>query len=49
VAWFSGLLLLAGTLAVLLSHGLLALWPVDREAAAAFVAGAARDVPAPSR
>jgi Na+/H+-dicarboxylate symporter len=47
VAWFSVLLLLAGTLAVLLSLGVLALWPVDREAATAFVAGAARDGAAP--
>ena len=43
VAWFGALLLLAGTLAVLLSLGLLALWPVDPVGAAAFVAGAAPD------
>jgi proton glutamate symport protein len=43
VAWFGVLLLLAGTLAVLLSLGVLALWPVDPQAAAAFVAGAGRD------
>lgn len=47
VAWFSALLLLAGTLAVLLSLGVLALWPVDPQAAAALVAGAARDAAAP--
>lgn len=47
VAWFGVLLLLAGTLAVLLSLGVLALWPVDPQAAAAFVAGAARDGPDP--
>jgi Na+/H+-dicarboxylate symporter len=47
VAWFSVLLLLAGTLAVLLSTGVLALWPVDPQAASGFVAGAARDGPAP--
>lgn len=47
VAWFTALLLLAGTLAVLLSLALLSLWPVDPEAAAAFVAGAARDGAAP--
>jgi Na+/H+-dicarboxylate symporter len=40
VLLFTALLLLAGILAVLGSLGLLALWPVDREAAAAFVAGA---------
>jgi len=39
---FSALLLLAGVLAVLGSQGLLALWPVDRVAADAFLAGAAR-------
>lgn len=42
VAIFTALLLLAGTLAVLGSLGVLALWPVDRAAADAFVAGAAR-------
>lgn len=42
VMLFAALLLLAGTLAVLGSLGLLALWPVDRAAADAFVAGAAR-------
>jgi Na+/H+-dicarboxylate symporter len=47
VAWFTILLLLAGTLAVLLSAGVLALWPVDPQAASAFIAGAARDAPAP--
>jgi Na+/H+-dicarboxylate symporter len=41
VGWFGALLLLAGTLAVLLSLGVLALWPVDPQGAAAFVAGAA--------
>jgi Na+/H+-dicarboxylate symporter len=43
VGWFGVLLLLAGTLAVLLSLGVLALWPVDPQAAAAFVAGAGGD------
>ncbi len=47
VAWFSVLLVLAGTLAVLLSQGVLALWPVDPQAAASFIAGAARDGPGP--
>jgi Na+/H+-dicarboxylate symporter len=42
VAAFAALLLLACTLAVAGSLGLLALWPVDRAAADAFVAGAAR-------
>ena len=42
VVVFTGLLLLAGILAVLGSLGLLSLWPVDRESAEAFVAGAAR-------
>ena len=42
MAIFAVLLLLAGLLAVLASSGLLALWPVDRAAADAFVAGAAR-------
>jgi proton glutamate symport protein len=42
VGLFTALLLLAGTLAVLGSLGLLALWPVERAAADAFVAGAAR-------
>ena len=42
MAIFAVLLLLAGLLAVLASGGLLALWPVDRAAADAFVAGAAR-------
>ena len=41
VAMFAVLLLLAGVFAVLASTGLLALWPVDRAAADAFVAGAA--------
>jgi Na+/H+-dicarboxylate symporter len=44
---FSALLLLAGALAVLGSQGLLALWPVDRAAADAFLAGAARGGAAP--
>jgi Na+/H+-dicarboxylate symporter len=47
VAWFGVLLLLAGTLAVLLSWGMRTVWPVDPQAAAAFVAGAARDGPGP--
>jgi proton glutamate symport protein len=38
--WFAALLLLAGVLAVGMSLGLLALWPVDRAIGAAFVAGA---------
>jgi Na+/H+-dicarboxylate symporter len=42
VVAFTVLLLLAGALAVLGSLGLLALWPVDRAAADAFVAGASR-------
>jgi Na+/H+-dicarboxylate symporter len=44
---FSALLLLAGALAVLGSQGLLALWPVDRAAADAFLAGAAGGGAAP--
>ena len=47
VGLFTALLLLAGTLAVLGSLGLLALWPVERAAADAFVAGAARSGAAP--
>lgn len=39
IGWFAGLLLLAGVLAALLSQGLLALWPVDRGTADAFLAG----------
>ncbi len=39
ISWFAGLLLLAGVLAALLSQGLLALWPVDRGTADAFLAG----------
>jgi Na+/H+-dicarboxylate symporter len=42
VLLFAALLLLAGVLAVLASMGLLALWPLDRAAADAFVAGATR-------
>ena len=42
VAWFTLLLLLAGVLAVSGSLGVLSLWPVDRVAADAFVAGATR-------
>ena len=41
VAIFAVLLLVAGVLAVLGSTGLLALWPLDRAAADAFVSGAA--------
>jgi len=48
VGWFTALLLLAGTLAVLLSRGLLAAWPVDPQVAAAFVAGAGGDGAAPT-
>ncbi len=47
VAVFAVLLLLAGVFAVLASIGLLALWPLDRDAAAAFVAGAAGPAAAP--
>lgn len=47
VAWFTVLLLLAGVLAVLGSLGVLALWPVDRAAADAFVSGATRGDAAP--
>ena len=43
IRWFAGLLLLAGVLAVLLSKALLALWPVDRAAADAFLAGVGSD------
>jgi proton glutamate symport protein len=39
IGLFSVLLLFAGTYSVLATQGLLALWPVPREAAAAFVAG----------
>ncbi|HXW09306.1 MAG TPA: cation:dicarboxylase symporter family transporter [Steroidobacteraceae bacterium] len=39
IGWFAALLLLAGVLAVVLFEMLLALWPVDRETAAAFLAG----------
>ena len=42
ITWFAALLLLAGTLAVLLSQALLSLWPLDRAVADAFVAGAAQ-------
>ena len=42
ITWFAALLLLAGTLAVLLSLALLSLWPLDRAVADAFVAGAAQ-------
>lgn len=42
IGWFAVLLLLAGTLAVLLSQGLLLLWPLDREVADAFVSGTAQ-------
>ncbi|HEX9207188.1 MAG TPA: cation:dicarboxylase symporter family transporter [Steroidobacteraceae bacterium] len=42
VSWFAVLLLLAGTLAVLLSQGLLLLWPLDHGVAEAFVAGTAQ-------
>jgi Na+/H+-dicarboxylate symporter len=48
VGWFTALLVLAGTLAVLFVRGLLAAWPVDPQAAAAFVAGAAGDGTAPT-
>ncbi|HET7203997.1 MAG TPA: cation:dicarboxylase symporter family transporter [Steroidobacteraceae bacterium] len=39
IGWFVSLLLVAGVFAVVLSQGLLALWPVDRAAAEAFLAG----------
>lgn len=39
IGWFSVLLLVAGTLAVLLTQALLLLWPLDRTVADAFVAG----------
>ena len=42
IGWFTFLLLVAGTLAVLLTHGLLALWPIDRATADAFIAGASQ-------
>ena len=42
IGWFTFLLLVAGTLAVLLTQGLLALWPVDRATADAFIAGASQ-------
>jgi len=42
IGWFTFLLLVAGTLAVLLTQGLLALWPVDRAMADAFIAGASQ-------
>ena len=42
IGWFALLLLVAGVLAVLLTQGLLALWPVDRTTAAAFIAGASQ-------
>jgi Na+/H+-dicarboxylate symporter len=43
IAWFGGLLLLAGVLAVVLSQSLLMLWPVDPVAANAFLAGVGSD------
>jgi Na+/H+-dicarboxylate symporter len=43
ITWFGGLLLLAGVLAVVLSQTLLMLWPVDPEAARAFLAGVGSD------
>ena len=43
IGWFGALLLLAGVLAVALSQALLALWPVDRAAADAFLAGVGSD------
>ena len=43
ITWFGGLLLLAGVLAVVLSQTLLLLWPVDPEAARAFLAGVGSD------
>jgi Na+/H+-dicarboxylate symporter len=42
IGWFAFLLLVAGVLAVLLTQGLLALWPVDRATADAFIAGASQ-------
>lgn len=47
VAIFAALLVFAGVLAVAGSLGLLALWPVDRAAADAFVAGSGRGDSAP--
>ena len=47
IGWFTFLLFVAGTLAVLLTQGLLALWPVDRATADAFIAGASRGSTAP--
>ena len=42
IGWFTFLLFVAGVLAVLLTQGLLALWPVDRATADAFIAGASQ-------
>ncbi|MEY2921061.1 MAG: hypothetical protein RL261_2366, partial [Pseudomonadota bacterium] len=47
IGWFAFLLFVAGTLAVLLTQGLLALWPVDRATADAFIAGASQGSTAP--
>ncbi len=42
IGWFMFLLLVAGTLAVLLTQSLLTVWPVDRATADAFIAGASQ-------
>lgn len=47
LGWFAVLLLTAGALAVLLSRGLLALWPVDVALARAFITGAGGEAIAP--
>lgn len=49
ITWFAILLLVAGTLAVVLSQVLLLAWPLDRTVADAFVAGISRGTgPAPA-
>ncbi len=49
VLLFTGFLFFAGVYAVLAAKGLLALWPVDRAAAEAFLAGAAQSGVEPAR
>ncbi len=43
IQWFGALLLLAGVLAVTIVQALLAMWPVDRATAAAFLTGVGSD------